>query len=277
MGQRALVRDRCKQKQRPHLCRLCNQSGHRQESCPSVAGQKIRELQKQLRALRQSRTKQPFPQKVQNRLRKDKCYRRTASLGYKGSKGVQREVPKRGKNRREEFLAERKAEESPEAAWRQLQKLGLCGEAKLCGHCGSKDVVRSQGAARCPKNIYMVCKSCHTYTNCLWDSAFRGTKLGPQEVLEVVMQYVRGKFMQRPTPDDISQQTGLGRWAVTSVVNTLLKAEALLGKQKNKVKLKGRNLEADATALRKTFCKKTGDDGQKHVAKAPGQDVDKHN
>ena len=117
-----------------------------------------------------------------------------------------------------------------EGAWRELLRLGCADKLGQCKHCKKGALVLSKVQSRGRVGqVFACCKKCGRYENAMCSTAFRGTKLSPGEVLDVLETMVRMPLTQRPTADEVARQTGLGRRSVRSIVDTVLKAESLLG------------------------------------------------
>ena len=67
--------------QAKHACRLCGQTGHRQETCPSIAGQIIRDLKAKLG----QRAGKAGKERRLRRVRKDGKLKAHATQSYSGS------------------------------------------------------------------------------------------------------------------------------------------------------------------------------------------------
>ena len=151
-----------------HACRRCGQSGHRQETCPSIAGQIIRDLKAQLgqRAARAGKERRL------RRVRKDGKLKAQA----KQSNSPTAENKMQGSEvRRGDVEALRDLLKDPAQCVDKLVADGLCDTHRHCSHCGSGEVRRSQCQRGVRKGHFFVsCAKCHKYTNCLFYS-----KVGP--------------------------------------------------------------------------------------------------
>ena len=170
-----------------HLCRLCGGKDHRQETCQSFAGKKIRELQAELKQLKAGQRKGSVA-KSRKRVAPEKKRGSHKKVSSKKYSGVARKVPDRPKFCRKTFLEEQKVSSDVHLAWKCLQSLGFVEKPSSCSHCESKRLVLSKASSRRRSEcIYFCCLDCHRYTNALWLSSFRGLRCTMGQLHEVIM------------------------------------------------------------------------------------------
>ena len=150
--------------QAKHACRLCGQTGHRQETCPSIAGQIIRDLKAKLG----QRAGKAGKERRLLRVRKDGKLKAHATQSYSGSaqKAKQACWVRRG-----DVESLRRLVKDPAKCLDKLVTDGLCEKPRYCSHCGSGEVRRSQ-CQRGARNghFFVSCAKCRKYTNCLFYS-----------------------------------------------------------------------------------------------------------
>ena len=244
---RKLVRGRNGEKQRPHRCVACGNTGHRVETCGTEAARVIRQLRSKLADALKTKSQKESKQRP---LRKDGSHRVRARSTYTGTPDRRVALVKR-----EAVLEQRRCFDKSEAAWQKLLEYGAVEKPKQCPHCrGRGSLVSSQVQKRSARqHVYMCCRKCHRYFNVLHWSSFRGSRCTPAEILELMESYCRLKFLSRPTDYELNRSTGLGRKACQSVLQVLLKAESMVAKHRNRTPIQGRVLEGDACVISKTF------------------------
>ena len=99
----------------------------------------------------------------------------------------------------------------------------------------------------------MACSTCKRYSNVLWHSAFRGTRLTPNQLLEVLQTYLSLNVLSRPKAGDVNRSTGFGLKAVGHVIDVCLQAESLVSQKRNCSMVMKEDVEADAHAMRRFF------------------------
>ena len=228
-----------------HRCSLCNCTGHRQETCPSAAGELIRSLREQLRE--KGRTAKKKQQARRNFVfHKKGTWRKEAAQRYSGRDTTSQRL----KVSRDTLLEDREACSSEDSAWRRLLQLGYCQKADKCCHCSGTRLRVSKSSTRSASQVYLTCADCGKYTNVLHSSPFRDCRCSPSQLLEILSAYVRGSYTERPTADRLHRSTGLGRSMISSIVDVCLRSEFLLGQERNYRVLRSRLVEADAHGLR---------------------------
>ena len=193
---------RCTGKQKGHACRACGQTGHRLETCTSWAAAEIRRLRKVADC-----AKKPAKERSFRRPRKTGKHRAEAKSKYTGDQ------PRRAAQvvKRSEVLGARRLAEDVEGSYEELLRKGYCAEATQCGHCGSGSVSRCKGKRGGQKgHLFISCSRCKRYTNVLWHSAFRGTRMSPNMLLETLNVYAHLNLLSRPKAAEINRQTGFG-------------------------------------------------------------------
>ena len=120
---------------------------------------------------------------------------------------------------------------------------GLCAKPRYCSHCGSGEVRRSQCQRGARNGHFSVsCAKCRKYTNWLFYSPFRYSRSTAAEIVEFLDCYQRQNLLSRPTPSQLNRELGFGRTKLDHLIQTCLKAESLVGKDRNRKMI----LKADA-------------------------------
>ena len=109
--------------------------------------------------------------------------------------------------------------------------------------------------------VVVHCSGCRCKTSVLQWSVFKGLKMGPGDLYDLIQHYVKQAYNKAPNVNALIQQTGFGKTQVLHVVDTLLAQEAKAGKYQNdRMQQMSGNVEGDATAVRRchvseaTFC-----------------------
>ena len=248
--------------QAKHRCRLCGQTGHRQETCRSYAGEVIRGLKAQLgkagRAAKERRVR---------RVRKNGLKKVEARQRYSGTSQA---VKRNSWVQRTHVEAVRELVSDPERCLQQLIADGICKEPSRCSHCGSQQVQRSQchRGAR-DGHLFISCAKCHKYTNCLFYSPFRHTRSTAAEIVEFLDCYLRQNLLSRPVSTQLNRELGFGRKRLDHLIQVCLKAESMIGKDRNRKLVLRADSEVDAHALKRFFVS-AANPAFKHLQKCGG-------
>jgi hypothetical protein len=187
---------------------------------------------------------------------KKKEHRRAASKAYSGKDTQKSAEAKRFDryNSRVEELKERERGTTALTAVAELQRLGFVAPFLKCLGCKKKGVKGPKVEGEGENERVVVCcphNGCRLKKNVLAYSVFEGSRLRPQDLLETLRQWGKGRVMKGTTVEQLCQQTKFGKWSMQNVHSSLLTVETNAGKaSSDAVDLSG-DLEGDAVAIKK--------------------------
>ena len=181
-------------------------------------------------------------------MRKDGKLKAQATQSYSGSaqKAKQACWVRRG-----DVESLRRLVKDPAKCLDKLVADGLCEKLRYCSHCGSGEVRRSQ-CQRGARNghLFVSCAKCRKYTNCVFYSPFRYSRSTAAEIVEFLDCYQRQNLLSRPTSSQLNRELGFGRTKLDHLIQTCLKAESLVGKDRSRKMMMKAGAEVDAHAVK---------------------------
>ena len=240
---RAAVPARCHGKQKRHCCSLCEEPGHRADTCPTALGKAWRKLRAQ-KSDAWGSGKTPRARKQQQR-------RKQTRQSYTGKSAKQR-VPVLAC--RTKLAREREIAEDQQLALRELRRCRwLPKKAKACRNCGQRrwwpQVERQDRGL----GLFRRCKGCHHWENVLVGTCFEGLRIHTGELYRLAVHYSRLPLSVAPSVLSLQKSCGGSRKQTQNFVNSVLAAEVREGRRRNSTLRLTGAVEGDAHRLRKAF------------------------
>lgn len=249
-----------------HACGLCGQRDHREEGCPTEAGDRVRELKQKIMDL----TGKASTSKMLGRGTKRRAgpqatstFRKKLRVAYSGEAAASRTglAPHRkalvAEQVREE-LARSPKERAPQRTTKQalvwLQSRKVYKKPVECLHCNGKLKgpfidKKSKGLA----HYFCRSKDCNVWINATRWSPFDGSKLPLPKIVAIIEYYCKLSSTAAARSLDVAAQCSVGLKPADAIVRCLRLLEARAGEQLNKDLMLTGDLEVDCHGVRKCY------------------------
>lgn len=240
-----------------HACSVCQQVGHRIDTCAHPAAERIKQLRAQVLSLtRQNPRKRANAVRVENKQRKapqDKRVKKKFDKRKKYNPRAMKRQASPAELRRlipeENLLAD--ALESEEAAQKWLLQHGFVRRPKTCSQCEGSRWYSCFGSQSRPP--HWRCKGCGLRENFFNQSLFCGIRATSLTVIKLLKAYCTEPWTTTPNVSNLVQAVHVGKTQCMHAIQCLRDLEFRCGRHFMKTTSVKGNVEVDGTSLGKFF------------------------